>query len=240
LNQPHYVFVFQLRENHAGRAMDHDALRSDTVKIKNMLMREIESAGHQALVSTRLDRVHALIPATFLQNNRGSVKEFGETFVAKVKPALKSADIVLGISNLCQNMQQFSAGFKEANKAIEICKIKKNASSVVMAADLGFLGLLLDARKPEELLSFADSLIGPLLEYDANKGSELLKTVYTYLENECNLYKTARILNVSISGMRYRINRIRELTGLDLTVSSTRYDIHLAVDIYLALGKLQF
>jgi DNA-binding PucR family transcriptional regulator len=60
------------------------------------------------------------------------------------------------------------------------------------------------------------------------------------LENECNLYKTARILNVSISGMRYRINRIRELTGLDLTVSSTRYDIHLAVDIYLALGKLQF
>lgn len=103
---------------------------------------------------------------------------------------------------------------------------------------MGYLSILLDARKPEELEAYAEGILGPILEYDIRKSTELLKTLYFYINNECNLHKTARQMSLSIGGMRYRLSSITERFNIDMTNSSTRREVQLALDIYLSIGKL--
>ena len=98
--------------------------------------------------------------------------------------------------------------------------------------------ILLDARKPEELLEYAHEFLSSLKSYDEKNSSELLRTLYYYIENECNLHKTARDMNVSISGMRYRISRIQELINMDLSKSSSKFEIQVSLQTYMAFNLL--
>lgn len=45
-------------------------------------------------------------------------------------------------------------------------------------------------------------------------------------------------MNVSISGMRYRLRRIQEVSAIDLNLSSTRFEVQLAIEIFVVMGLL--
>lgn len=77
-----------------------------------------------------------------------------------------------------------------------------------------------------------------ILDYDQKKNSELVVTLFYYSQNEFNLHKTARKMSISISGMRYRLQKIEELLNLSLADSSCRFEIQLALQILLMLGKI--
>ncbi|WP_190238679.1 helix-turn-helix domain-containing protein [Salipaludibacillus neizhouensis] len=61
------------------------------------------------------------------------------------------------------------------------------------------------------LRQFAEKELGNSLKYNLENDTELTKTPYVYLVNECNMYKTAKELNLSVSGFRYRLKRILEI-----------------------------
>lgn len=111
-------------------------------------------------------------------------------------------------------------------------------SCIVHADELGHIMILLDARKPEELLAYAHEFLADLKAYDEKNSSELVRTLYYYIENECNLHKTAREMNVSISGMRYRISRIQELMDVDLSKASSKFEIQLSLQTYMVFNLL--
>ena len=98
--------------------------------------------------------------------------------------------------------------------------------------------ILLDARKPEELLEYAHEFLFDLKSYDEKNPTELVRTLYYYIENECNLHKTAREMNVSMSGMRYRIQRIEELIEVDLSKASSKFEIQISLQTYMAFNLL--
>ena len=238
LNQPHYVFVFQVEHQDLSRDLDHDMLGSRIKKIKDLLVEQVEFAGFQLLVSTKFDRVHALIPEAFFQKTNRKLKDFGQFLVSQLQQPGSPMRILLGISNRCSDIAELHPGYKETIKAIEIAKLKHKSDSVILASDLGHLSILLDARRPEELERYADKLLSALDRYDKQYSTEFMKTLYYYIYNECNLYKTARFLNVSISGMRYRLNRIKDLIQIDLNNASARFEVQMALEIYLILGKI--
>lgn len=239
LNQPHYVFIFQLEDQSVKLETEHTL----TVKrddIINLLMRAAARADEKILMSSRLDRVHALIPESLVKKQFKHIKKFGEELLSQIGTIAQPAKVVIGISDCCEDAAKLNGGFREAIKAIEIAKIKGKGNQVVLSSELGHLAILLDARRPDELERYASKLLGHLYDYDRQYSTEFLKTLYYYLYNECNLYKTARVMNVSVSGMRYRMGRIKELSSIDLCHSTTRFEIQMALEIYLVLGKVQF
>lgn len=70
-----------------------------------------------------------------------------------------------------------------------------------------------------------------LREYDEKNESELFKTLYVYLENDCSRTKTAAQLNLHRNSLAYRINQITELTGICLESAHERE--HLLFSFYL-------
>ena len=70
-----------------------------------------------------------------------------------------------------------------------------------------------------------------MLEYDQRRGTSLIKTLRAYLEADCSLSIAAQRLFVHHKTLRYRIDRIQELTGLDLRHNEDRFRADLALRI---------
>lgn len=245
LKAPHYVLVFQIEtQANEGNELivpDDDRYLSIRNKILAKLRKEIEQEGQRVIISTKLNHIHTMISADYLNKRNIDIRKFLSNFIDYVEEDKKNqCKLFIGVSSLCQDYNKLYRMFKEAVKAIEIGKMKNQNSSFTLASDLGHLKLLLDARNPNELLDYANEKLDILLKYDQTNNSEFMKTLNYYIECECNLYKTAREMNVSISGMRYRIKRVEELIDVDLSQSSNRFEIQLALQIYIAFGMLSY
>lgn len=232
----YYVFVFQIDKS--CEEMQEEEGFDLRKKIVSTLSEDLERTGFKALVSARIDRVYALVPEKFFEFKGQNVKDYGRKIIHKVHKVNPQTKVILGISNLCSDLTNFARGYQEAQKAIEIAGVKWKDQRVILSSELGHLGILLNARNPEELEAFARNKLGELYEYDQKNDSELLKTLYFYVQNEFNLHKTAREMNVSISGMRYRLRRIQEVLKVDLNISSTRFEVQLAIEIFVVMGLL--
>jgi hypothetical protein len=70
--------------------------------------------------------------------------------------------------------------------------------------------------------------LGPLLDYDAGKDAQLVDTLSCYLECGGNYDLTAKTLSLHRSTLRYRLQRIRDISGHDLNNPDTRFNLQLA------------
>jgi hypothetical protein len=71
------------------------------------------------------------------------------------------------------------------------------------------------ASRPEEVLSFCEDTIAPVARYDSQYNGELVPTVEAYLANDCNMNATAKAIYAHRHTIAYRLERVKELTGLD-------------------------
>jgi purine catabolism regulator len=96
-------------------------------------------------------------------------------------------------------------------------------------ADLGTYGLLLAAQSRPVLETFVRSVLGPLIDHDADKSSELVGSARAFVESGGRWEEGAKELGVHRHTLRYRINQASELTGRDLSRAEDRFDIWLAL-----------
>ena len=109
---------------------------------------------------------------------------------------------------------------------------------VVSFDDLGVWRLL--ARPDaDDLQNLVNHWIGPLIDYDREHHSELLKTLFAYLNEFGALEATAAKLFVHRNSLRYRLMRITELTGWDLNDPEHRFHLNLACRAWLVRQALE-
>jgi DNA-binding PucR family transcriptional regulator len=87
-----------------------------------------------------------------------------------------------------------------------------------------------------EVRDFMLEWLGDLLDYDCTKQAELVKTLARYLDCGGNYDLTADSLKVHRSTLRYRLGRIRDITGRDLNDADTRLNLHLATRVLDVIG----
>ena len=78
------------------------------------------------------------------------------------------------------------------------------------------------ASHPQEVRSFYEDTVAPLVAYDDQYGSDLVGTLEAYLENNCSTSAAAAAIFVHRHTIGYRLDRIRELTGLDPSATEDR------------------
>jgi Purine catabolism regulatory protein-like family/PucR C-terminal helix-turn-helix domain len=103
-----------------------------------------------------------------------------------------------------------------ARQARRIAALLGGGVRVVDAAGLGSVELLLATAPAEARRAFRASLLSPLLDYDADHGAELVRTLRVFLDCSGSWTKAAGAMFVHVNSLRYRIRRVEELTGRDL------------------------
>jgi DNA-binding PucR family transcriptional regulator len=100
----------------------------------------------------------------------------------------------------------------------------------VVTSDEIYTHDLLLATMPDDVRrSFAARLLDPLFDYDRRYRSELVRTLATFLECTGSWHACADRLHIHVNTVRYRIRRVEELTGRDLSSMADRVDLFLAL-----------
>jgi sugar diacid utilization regulator len=107
--------------------------------------------------------------------------------------------------------------------------------------ETGAYRLLLPAMSedPAELQRFHDETVAPLVAYDEQYETDLVKTLESFLEADANVAKTAAKLYTHRHTVRYRLERVRELTGLDVGSTDGRERLGLGLKAMRVLGIAQ-
>ncbi|PIC56097.1 hypothetical protein CSV80_15135 [Sporosarcina sp. P12(2017)] len=237
LKQPHYIIYIEINDQTINEDIKTN---NDFLKIRRQLTNFFQGENkynYNIPVLTKLNAIQTIVPKQFLYDEKMTIQDFGDRLLRQFDDEGKQ--ICIGISDTTENLTDFNNRSKEAKKAVELAKFRSRESGVILSSELGNLTLFLNAREPEELESFASEKLHEILNYDTKKNSELLETLFYYTQNEFNLHKTAREMSISISGMRYRILKIEELLLINLSNSNSRFEIQMALQIYLLLGKIK-
>ena len=96
--------------------------------------------------------------------------------------------------------------------------------------------LLPHMNDPEELQRFYDETVLPLVAYDEQYETDLLGTLSTFLECDANVNATASRLITHRHTIRYRFERVRELTGLEVSSTDGREKLSLGLKAMRVLG----
>jgi sugar diacid utilization regulator len=89
---------------------------------------------------------------------------------------------------------------------------------------------------PAELRRFYYETVRPLVSYDEQYETDLLGTLSTFLECDANVNATAQRLITHRHTVRYRFERVRELTGLDVSSTDGREKLSLGLKAMRVLG----
>ena len=95
--------------------------------------------------------------------------------------------------------------------------------------DLGSFQLLLSLQEDQALRLFCDSILGPIEASEGHYGGELMRSLEAFIEENGQWERAARRLYCHRHTLRYRIRRVEELTGRNLSSARDRIEFWLAL-----------
>jgi sugar diacid utilization regulator len=157
-----------------------------------------------------------------------------------VKGLLPDLTVSVGIGGFKQDPSQLPDAYSEAGVALEIGHRIHGPSSVSTFGKTGTYKLLFRVlqENPEELEAFYGETLEPVVHYDSRYGTELVQTLITYLGNDASTVRTAGDLFAHRHTIRYRLDRVGELTGLDVDKSEDRERLTLGIKAMQLLGRV--
>jgi sugar diacid utilization regulator len=157
-----------------------------------------------------------------------------------VKGLLPDLTISVGIGRNKRDPSLLPDAYSEAEVALEIGHRIHGPSSVSTFEGTGTYKLLFRVfqENPEELVAFYEETLEPVVRYDSRYSTELVQTLVTYLGNDASTVRTASDLYAHRHTIRYRLDRVSELTGLDVDKSEDRERLTLGIKAMQLLGRV--
>jgi sugar diacid utilization regulator len=144
----------------------------------------------------------------------------------------------VGHSRVAQDPVDLYRAGNEALLAANVATAGGDGGSVLAFEDTGAYRLLLPAMSedPAELQRFYDETVAPLVAYDDQYETDLVQTLETFLDADGNVAGTAARLYTHRHTVRYRLERVRDLSGLDVSSTDGREKLGLGLKAMRVLG----
>ena len=154
----------------------------------------------------------------------------------ELEDSLAGFHLTTGRSRRCADPVDLYRAGSEAQLAVNVGEAEGHAT--LAFEDTGAYRLLLPAMSedPGELERFYAETIKPLSDYDEQYETELVATVEAYLDNDGNVAATAKQLFTHRHTVRYRLERVRELCGHDVSATEGREKLGLGLKAMRVLG----
>lgn len=151
----------------------------------------------------------------------------------QVKQVLESicgcdCQVYAGIGTEVSKLQKLRQSYEHAMTAYQLTKtaIKKN---ILAYEELGVYKILSDLRHPELGERFIGEVLGRLIQYDEENGTDYLEILKAFFENECSILHTAKAVYCHKNTMNYKMNKVKEILGYDIMSNGNRARIMVAL-----------
>jgi len=248
LNQRYQVLAIAFQQ----ASPPNDERKQDTVWQQEWRRRQLRKVGDMfrfhdepVLVTARKELIIVLYPRKDTVSSRelpyrhDPQKEpmllLAESIRAKLSEEVGDLDCIVGIGRFYPDLNGIHRGYSEAVQAIRLGKPISGESGVVHYEDLGLFRLLGQHQDRSELKQLCSETVGKLADYDGSSNANLVATLTEYFSNNCALAETADKMFVHVNTMKYRLQKIEQLTGCSVHNAEHRLLLHVGLKIYQLL-----
>ncbi|MCF3960100.1 PucR family transcriptional regulator [Streptomyces fuscigenes] len=206
----HYIVVVQWSNRRSDASFAGTVARAaSVVGMRSVLARR---ADHVVLVTDEESHPHALYEAI--------AREAGTHSGA------------VGVSSRCDALDSIPHHYQEALRALKVGLTSGHRGGVTFYDELGLYRILGPGSGYGEMETFVHDWLGQLIDYDSRHHTALVETLSRYFDCGGNYSATAEILVIHRSTLRYRLQRIRDITGRDLTNVEDRLNLQVATRVW--------
>ncbi|RKD31674.1 CdaR family transcriptional regulator [Thermohalobacter berrensis] len=231
LDNIYVVSIINLINSHMGK----DKLSTDEVQqtisgiiraIKD-LMNKLDIKG---FVSSKTDSIRILLFDSDGERLTMKIGQIRQNIKKVLDNKITNLEYRAGFGRPYKGLENVYKSYTDAIKAIHAGEIL-GESKITSFNELGIYKLLCNDNLKDEMEIFYNETLKILVEYDKNKSTELVKTLESYFKYNGNLKQMSKALFTHYNTVLYRIQRIKEITGMDLDNAEDRLNLQIALKI---------
>ncbi|WP_010272856.1 PucR family transcriptional regulator [Paenibacillus senegalensis] len=194
------------------------------------------------IIGQRKEHVIVLIQLAELPDFQGalppsaSVREQIITFADYLRKQLcqefSGASCTIGIGRFYPGLQGIQEGYSEAVRSIQLGRSVWGNNSSIYFGDLGIYRILSRFHDRKELEALFNETVGKLVDYDEKNNAKLAETLFQYFAKDCSLAETADSMFVHVNTLKYRLQKIEQLTGCSVHRAEDRLRLHIGMKLY--------
>ena len=156
----------------------------------------------------------------------------------------KDTDFQIGIGKSVEGYQRLKESYHEASQAIKYIEIIRLVTgdknkSVVHYSNLGFFQIFGEIDDVTELERYIPETLKKLYLYDDEHKGELITTLQMYLRNNQSIKKTAGAMFVHYRTISYRLEKIKQISGINFDNANEVLAVSNGLIIYKMLKEIE-
>ena len=212
-----------------NQRITNDQIRSYAQTLKEYFT----ECNYPAIVSCYGDRIIG-----FMRNcadDRKKIIEIFERFDKFLQNDLNEIEYTLNIGETCENISKLQKSFHETSKTNSVLEHINRKNEIVFYDEIGFYRMLMSYENTAPMQRFANEVLNPIIQYEKKAHTQLMETMWAYFECDCNLQRTADKLFSHKNTVKYRLQRVEQLTGKSFTNRYQSQELYNALMIYYFL-----
>lgn len=183
-------------------------------------------ARHGACLELVIAKKGETDEAKIRERIRSFIEEMASTLSART--GNREFSYRAGVSRFHSGLQRLGRAWHEAQDTLRVGQTLFGRD-LIFYDELGIFRVLIRSEVSDDMRVLKEETLGPLLRYDARKGTDFVHTLEVYLQQNCNINKTSEALFAHYNTVLYRLERIREITGLDLSDPNNRLNLEVSL-----------
>ena len=172
------------------------------------------------------------------------MEEIEEVIQRSILYRKKDTDFQIGIGKSVEGYQRLKESYYEASQAIKYIEIIRQVTgdknkSVVQYSNLGFFQIFGKVDDVTELERYIPETLKKLYLYDDEHKGELITTLQMYLRNNQSIKKTASAMFVHYRTISYRLEKIKQISGINFDNANEVLAVSNGLIIYKMLKEIE-
>lgn len=185
----------------------------------------------------RKNQIILLVPQEKCKNDRALLVSIFK-FLQKKSQEFLDIHLIGGAGCFYSTNDQLHRAYQEAKMTIETGLLLRKHGELLFYDDFGVMNLLIQ-QGDKELNDYFTNTLGLLESGDQEHQSDLLLTLYTYFNYSGDINKAAKALFIHVNTLRYRLKKVEEILGKDLTEYDVIVNLYIALQIGIMLKRIQ-
>ncbi len=226
----HYSILTVMFEEGSNEAQDDSAYSQALIKAMYMIDLACRDGSRTYLMANKGRKIHILYMWRSRDEHAKNASQSAVTIENILNTKMNALNFRIGIGRVYKGLENTYKSLRDAEKAVE-ASVNFVDDTIIDFEDLGIYKIFCQDHLKEELVSFYEATLKPLVIYDRKRDTELVKSLIIYFETNGNLKKMSEKLFTHYNTVLYRINRIQEITGKNLDDEGERYGLQTALKI---------
>ena len=164
------------------------------------------------------------------QEQSDEIKSDIDNIAQQLSNKFSYLEFSIGAGCFIDDCLEISKSYQQGLYTLDFLAATNQEQQVFFYKELGVLRLLWQLDH-EQLADFVDEFLAELIDYDQNNNTNWIETLGVYLKTGGSIQQSANLLPIHPNTMRYRINRIQEILGVDLQDFEVRSNLAIAYKI---------